>query len=165
MKAIARLLAFLGIASVLGAVWARATRVPDPAVTDPAADEIKLAAIFEPLVFHGTSKAFRGGTLDCWFGGGVLDLRDAELDPAGARLVVRALFGGGQILVPAQWRVTSSVWGLGGLTDQREAVDRAPDAPTLAIEGTALFGGFAVSSRITEDEARGLELAKAWQRR
>jgi hypothetical protein len=50
-------------------------------------------------MFHSTATAFRGGTLDCWYGGGIVDLRDATLDPAGAHLEVKAVFGGAQILV------------------------------------------------------------------
>ena len=69
---------------------------------------VRLVAIFSPVAFHSTASAFRGGTLDCWYGGGIVDLRDATLDPAGARLEVKAVFGGAQIVVPATggWRST-----------------------------------------------------------
>ena len=103
-------------------------------------------AIFGPLEFHSTSRNFRGGRLECWYGGGVLDLRDATLAPEGATLQVRAVFGGGQILVPADWRVVSTVSGMGGLQDIRDAKGYAADAPELVIEGTLIAGGFAVSS-------------------
>ena len=83
--------------------------------TDPSADEIVAVAIFGPLEFHSTSKNFRGGRLECWYGGGVLDLRDATLAPEGATLQVRAVFGGGQIVVPNDWKVVSTVQGMGGL--------------------------------------------------
>ena len=116
--------------------------------TDPAADEIVAVAIFEPLDFHSTSRNFRGGRLECWYGGGVLDLRDAALAPEGATLQVRAVFGGGQILVPSDWKVVSTVRGAGGLQDIREAKGYAADAPELVIEGTLIAGGFAVSSEL-----------------
>ena len=103
-------------------------------------------AIFGPLEFHSTSRNFRGGRLECWYGGGVLDLRDATLAPEGATLQVRAVFGGGQILVPADWKVVSTVSGMGGLQDIRDAKGYAADAPELVIEGTLIAGGFAVSS-------------------
>ena len=106
--------------------------------TDRSADEIVAVAIFEPLEFRSTSRNFRGGRLECWYGGGVLDLRDAALAPEGATLQVRAVFGGGQILVPADWKVVSTVRGMGGLQDLREAKGYAADAPELVIEGTLI---------------------------
>jgi hypothetical protein len=155
--------AFIATA-VAAAVAARAASREIDVVDDPDADEVRLAAIFGPLSFRSTAAAFRGGTLDCWFGGGVLDLREAVPDPAGMHLDVRAIFGGGQIVVPPSWRVTTSVVGLGGAGDSRPTgghVPDAPDAPELTIEGVALFGGFGVTSEFSETEARGLDEAVA----
>ena len=126
------------------------THVP---TTDPTADEIVAVAIFGPLEFHSTSRNFRGGRLECWYGGGVLDLRDAVLAPEGATLQVRAVFGGGQILVPAAWKVVSTVRGMGGLQDIRDAKGYASDAPELVIEGLLVAGGFAVSSELEDGAA------------
>ncbi len=121
--------------------------------TDPSADEIVAVAIFGPLDFRSTTRNFRGGRLECWYGGGVLDLRDAVLAPEGATLQVRAVFGGGQILVPASWKVVSTVRGMGGLQDLREAKGYAADAPELVIEGLLIAGGFAVSSELDRGES------------
>jgi hypothetical protein len=121
--------------------------------TDPAADEIVAVAIFDQLDFHSTSRNFRGGLVECWYGGGVLDLRDATLAPEGATLQVRAVFGGGQILVPADWKVVSTVRGMGGLQDIREAKGYAANAPELAIEGLLIAGGFAVSSELDRGDS------------
>ena len=120
--------------------------------TDPSADEIVAVAIFEPLEFHSTSGNFRGGRLECWYGGGVLDLRDATLAPEGATLQVRAVFGGGQILVPADWKVVSTIRGMGGLQDIRDAKGYAADAPELVIEGILIGAGFAVQSELNAGE-------------
>lgn len=150
------------IGGALGAVAARRRIVP---VTEPDADEIRLAAIFAPIHFQGRATNFRGGTVDCWYGGGVIDLREAVLDAAGARLEVKAVFGGGQILVPESWKVTTNVMGLGGIGDSRPGLERAEDAPHLTIDGFALFGGFAVMSDVPEDELRGLdEQIRRWSR-
>jgi hypothetical protein len=121
--------------------------------TDRSADEIVAVAIFDQLDFRSTSRNFRGGRLECWYGGGVLDLRDAVLAPEGATLQVRAVFGGGQILVPADWKVVSTVHGAGGLQDLRQAKGYAADAPELVIEGTLFAGGFAVSSELADGAA------------
>ena len=69
---------------------------------------------------------------------------------------MRAIFGGGQILVPPSWRVDSSVRGLGGLGDQRPVQGRADDAPELSIEGFVFAGGFAVMSELDADSAEWL---------
>lgn len=142
------------VAAALGALAARRRIVP---VAAAEADEIELRAIFEPIHYQGKAAAFRGGTLEFWYGGGVIDLRESVLDQAGAHLEVQAIFGGAQILVPESWRVTANVKGIGGLGDNRPPMARAEDAPHLTIEGFVLFGGFAVMSDVPEDELRGLD--------
>jgi len=163
MSAIGRITAvFTGglvLASVVGAIAARSAKQRIVKVDDPEADEIRLAAIFEPLSFRSTASSFRGGSVDCWYGGGVIDLRDATLDPAGARLQVRAIAGGAQILIPETWAITTKVVGIGGIGDGRPRVEHAADAPQLAIEGVVLFGGFGVASEISDEEVRGLDEA------
>ena len=168
MDAVRRLLALftggLMLASVMGLFIARATKERIEVVDAPDADEIRLAAIFEPMSFRSTATRFRGGTVDCWYGGGIIDLREAVLDPGGARLDVRAIFGGAQIVVPASWRVRSKVVGIGGLGDARPRVQYEAEAPHLTIEGLAIFGGFGVVSELPEAAVRGLDEAVARSR-
>jgi hypothetical protein len=119
--------------------------------TEPEADEVDLHAYFEPLEFKSTAAAFRGGRVECWFGGGTIDLREAKLDPLGARLQVTAVFGGGTVLVPEGWVVETHVVGIGGAGDVRGRNGELPlsdgGAPRLVIEGKVVFGGFGVMSR------------------
>jgi hypothetical protein len=95
MRVIGRLLVLLlgGMiaAAVAGTIAARQAQRRIVPIDDPEADEIRLAAIFAPVSFRSTATSFRGGSIDCWYGGGVIDLREATLDPAGARLEVRAV--------------------------------------------------------------------------
>ena len=91
----------------------------------PDADEVRLAAIFEPISFESRASSFRGGEIELWYGGGIIDLRGATLAPEGATLRIRAVFGGAQLLVPEIWRVTTRVMGIGGAGDGRPRVDRA----------------------------------------
>lgn len=150
------------IGGAIAALRERRRVVPAPA---PEADEIELRAIFEPMHFQSRASGFRGGTIQCWYGGGVVDLRDAVLDPAGARLDIRAVFGGGQLIVPETWNVTSNVVGIGGVGDTRPRVERPADAPHLTIDGYVLFGGYAVMTEVPEDELRGLdEQIRRWAR-
>jgi hypothetical protein len=145
------------VAAAVGAFSVKRRLTP---TTDESADEITAVAIFAPLAFHSTAKAFRGGELECWYGGGVLDLRDAQLAPEGATLKVRAIFGGGQIIVPATWRVVTRVSGMGGIQDVREAKGYSAIDPELTIEGTLIAGGFAVTSELAEGEDQWLKTMK-----
>lgn len=157
-------MAVLGIASGLAAIAAVYTRRRFVPIDDPASDEFRIGAVFGPLYFRSTAPALRAGTIECWYGGGIVDLRDAVLDPAGAHLTVRSVFGGGQIVVPASWAVTGAVRGLGGFQDRRPPVARQADAPRLTIEVTAVFGGFAVLSDVSEKDLEGLREAVAARR-
>ena len=123
---------------------------------EPDADEVDLVAAFAPLDFKSTATAFRGGRVETWFGGGVIDLRDATLDPMGATIEVNALFGGGSLIVPEDWNVETSVAGIGGAGDGRPVRDRAPEAPTLRVEGLALFGGWGISSEAGDERSEDL---------
>jgi hypothetical protein len=135
---------------VAGAVAAMAAKQRLEPTTDPSADDITVASIFGPLTFKSTAQHFRGGTVECWYGGGILDLREATLAPDGATLRIKAVFGGGQIVVPPSWQVVTHISGIGGMNDARPAVDAATDTPTLTIEGTVIFGGFQVTSEMPQ---------------
>ena len=165
MSVIGRLLAlvFAGfvLSSIAAAIGARMMKQRIVPLDAPDADEVRLVAILEPLDFRSTSTNFRGGTLDCWYGGGVIDLREAKLDPAGARLEVRGIFGGGQIVVPEEWRVTTKVQGIGGIGDARQQVERPVTAPLLIIEGVAFMGGFGITSEYSQKEADAMADAVA----
>src|SRR4051812_50193839 len=99
------------VAGAVAALQARRRIGPD---TPETADDIVASAIFGPLDYHSTATNLRTGALELWYGGGVLDLRDATLAPEGATLNVKVVFGGGQVLVPATWRVVTAGRGLGG---------------------------------------------------
>jgi predicted membrane protein len=74
------------------------------------------------------------------FGGVTLDLRDARLDPEGARIDVTAIFGGVEILVPRGWRVTTSGTPILGGIDNKTAGEAA-GGPELLIDALAILGG------------------------
>ena len=165
MNVIARLTAILtgafALTAIGAAIAARTMKERIVPVDAPDASEVTLRAIFEPIDFRSSSTMFRGGTLDCWFGGGVIDLRDAILDPSGARIDVRAIFGGAQFVVPEAWRVTTNVVGLGGIGDARGGIQRPVTAPLLVIDGIALFGGFGITSELSEQQATAVADAVA----
>ena len=160
MRGIGRLLAAVTaglvasmVVAAVAAVSAKRRLVP---LEDPDADDVRIVAIFDQMAFRSTASSFRGGTVDCWYGGGAIDLRGATLDPAGATLRVRTIFGGGQIVVPDSWRVVNDVVVVaGGIGDTRGRGERPDDAPELRLEGICVFGGFGITSELDEaaDEA------------
>ena len=109
-------------------------------------------AIFDGIELKNRAKAFAGGSVLAWFGGVAIDLREATL-ASDARLSVHALFGGVAIRVPPGWRLESNLSAIAGGADVR-ASDAAEtsDAPTLTLDGRALFGGISVSARAPIDE-------------
>jgi hypothetical protein len=151
------LLAFgaVWLAAIVGALLRKSQVLP---MSEPDEDEVTLSAVFAPLAFQSTAKAFRGGSVDCWFGGGTIDLRGATIDPAGAWLEAKAVFGGGQIVVPASWNVVVHSRGLGGV-GRTDGLDEgaAPTGPTLTIDATVFAGGFSISSELTPDAEHWLD--------
>jgi predicted membrane protein len=140
------LLAWFGF-MVFSVVTAFQRKAQAPATPPaPDADDLEIVTVFDELSFRSTAASLRHATVETRFGGGVLDLTGATLDPAGATLEVTSIFGGGQLIVPEGWRVTSSVKGIGGIGDSRPARDRMPDAPHLTIQGLAIFGGWGITS-------------------
>jgi hypothetical protein len=120
-----------------------------PSRGDEESDEVALAAVLNGIELENRSQAFRGGSMLSWLGGIVVDLRDAQLAPEGARLDVHAVFGGIAVRVPPGWRVESSVKAIGGGV----AVPSHPvveHAPTLRLHGFAAFGGVAVTAKTSE---------------
>lgn len=87
------------------------------------------------------SDNFKGGKLDCVFGGFKLDLSEVKLAKDGASLEVSGVFGGGEIILPKGVKVemeNASI--MGGITN-RVTDKGGTDSPVLKIKATAVFGG------------------------
>jgi len=82
------------------------------------------------------------------FGGATLDLRDAHIDEV-ATVDAFAMFGGVQILVPKDWRVSLGGTPIFGGYDDKTSGNGSlpPDAPVLKVNATALFGGVEVANQ------------------
>ena len=80
------------------------------------------------------------------FGGSDIDLRDAELPPGGMTITAVAMFGGIDIVVPEGINVVVSGAGIFGAFEGRKRKTPAiPGAPTIKVEGVAIFGGVEVT--------------------
>ncbi len=136
------ILGFIG--SLIGAAIAKGRLASSGGPSD---DEVELVAVFEPLEFSSTAAGLRRASILTWYGGGTVDLRGATLNPAGATLTLRAIYGGIRLLVPETWRVERNAIAIfGGIGDARDQARVAVDGPTLRVEGFAIFGGAGILS-------------------
>lgn len=114
-----------------------------PSRGDEDSNELSLLAVFDGIELESRATAFKGGSLLAWYGGVEVDLRGAVLAP-GARLAVYTLFGGIEITTPPGWRVESTVRAFAGGVELPTPGQDDPEAPMLALTGSALFGGVVV---------------------
>lgn len=133
-----------GIASAVAAAYARG-RIESHG--DEGDDEFDIAAIFSGQDFASKATALRRGTVLSWYGGGTVDLRGATLDPSGATLTARSIFGGIRLVVPETWRIVRDTISIaGGIGDARNP-DRIDESlPALRLEGWSVFGGIGIVS-------------------
>ncbi len=115
---------------------------------DDASDVFSIAAIVGGAERTSRATALRHGRVLACCGGVQLDLREAALDPAGARLSIRALMGGVQVTMPRGWRVLLDAETRAGAIERNTTpLDALPeDAPVLHVEVDAVMGGVALSS-------------------
>ena len=106
----------------------------------------EMLAVLNGIDLKSRATGFRGGSMFAWLGGIAVDLREAELAPD-AKLRVSTLFGGIAVRIPAGWQVESNVKALFGGVDVKALGATDPTAPTLTLEGMALFGGIAVGAK------------------
>jgi predicted membrane protein len=103
-------------------------------------NEDAIGAVFSGQNINFAGEEFKGKTVGAVFGGMKLDLRKAKIKDD-VVINAKAIFGGVEILVPDDVIVkvkSNSIFG--GITNKKE---NAPDkkAPTIYINGTAVFGG------------------------
>lgn len=105
-------------------------------------DFIDCSKVFSVANILVKSQNFKGGSASFVFGGGEIDLRQAQLAEGLNILKLECVFGGLKILVPNTWDVsieTSSVFG--GFNDEREInIDNIDKTKKLLIKAEAVFG-------------------------
>lgn len=104
-------------------------------------------------VFAGSKKRianqiFKGGEMNNIFGGSELDLTQAILDEGENVLEILCIFGGTEMVVPADWNVRVEVISIfGGFSDKRNIIKQSSDdSKILIIKGICLFGGGEIKS-------------------
>jgi predicted membrane protein len=137
-------------------IWKRKISKQDAATNAPfSASQIQEAnedvftasAVLGSVQRNVFSKSFKGGFVNCVFGGVVINL--AQSDFEGAVVVeVSVLFGGAEIIIPSNWRLKNEVNViLGGVEDKRAnnpAVFQSEK--TLILRGNVALGGLEIKS-------------------
>lgn len=105
-------------------------------------------------VFSGTTEklsmeAFRGGEVNCVFGGVELDFYDCQLPEGVTHLELNTIFGGTVLYIPEEWNVEirrEQVFG--NFVDLRSKSELEIDkSRTLVIKASSVFGGGEIKSK------------------
>jgi len=106
------------------------------------------------FVFGGSNEKldvpdFKGGEINCVFGGIELDVSDSQLAEGTNMLEINTVFGGVVIYAPVEWNIQlhqSSV--MGNFKDSRPQPDFAiDDTKVLIIKASSVFGGGEIKCR------------------
>ena len=95
------------------------------------------------------AKDFRGSKMFAVFGGYEVDLTQADMQGTEAYVEASAVFGGGEIRIPTNWKVLVQGVGIfGGYNDKTHYIQTDPSVPvkTLYVRGVAVFGGIEVKN-------------------
>ena len=94
-------------------------------------------------------KEFKGGDINCVFGGIELDLMDSELAEGIHTLEINSIFGGCVLFVPITWNIEiRSTRVFGQFVDSRPKPGfKVDEKSKLIIEANAVFGGGEIKCR------------------
>ena len=109
------------------------------------ADESSVIAIFSGTDRKGVWDPPKKLNVLAVFGGSDIDLREARFPPGGLTINAVALFGGVDIVVPEGTNVVMSGAGIFGAFEAgKRKIAAISGAPTVKVEGAAIFGGVGV---------------------
>ena len=141
----------IGSALVLQATGRHSREVPGADIDDT----LNIFAVLGGSKRASASTKFRGGEVTAFMGGYQIDLRQATIAPGEeAVLDIFTAMGGGEIVVPASWTVsTPIVVVMGGIDDKRIAplpgaipTTGGKAAPRLVLRGLLMLGGIEIKS-------------------
>lgn len=101
------------------------------------------SAVFGGGNYQVVGEKFMGTSMNAVFGGVELDLRNAIIDED-VVINATAVFGGIEIWVPSHVRVKVSNVPIFGGVDNRANRAIEPDAPTIFVNSTCMFGGIEI---------------------
>lgn len=95
-----------------------------------------------------------------FWGGGVVDLREAVFTTKKVTIRAMAIMGGIEIIAPESATVHVTGLGLMGGFDHGATAQGAPGAPVIVVTGFAFWGGISVKRRPTKAEAERRRLER-----
>ncbi len=110
-------------------------------------DIIDSVSIFGSVKKNVISKNFKGGEITCVFGGADINLSQSDIQGE-VVLEINHIFGGSQLVVPANWKVKSEIVAIfGGIEDNRHTHQGDMEADkVLIVKGSIVFGGIDIKS-------------------
>ncbi|VAV92926.1 hypothetical protein MNBD_ACTINO01-1733 [hydrothermal vent metagenome] len=115
-----------------------------PVYGDETNNEFSIVAAMSGQSFESKAENLREGRVLALFGGVELDLVGAAIGN-GATIILHAVLGGIDVIVPPGWRVeaiTNEM--LGGIGNRTNPDGQDDDAPLLLIDATAVLGGIEI---------------------
>jgi predicted membrane protein len=115
--------------------------------TEEKDDYMDASNVFGGFRKHVVSKNFKGGELTNFFGGGELNLTQADISGK-VSLEITAIFGGVKLVVPRNWDIQSEITTFCGGIDDKRQIDPNVVSPEkiLVLKGNAVFGGIEIVS-------------------
>lgn len=111
-------------------------------------DHLQVEAVFGSVKKNVISKDFKGGEINCVFGGAEINLMQAEISST-VEIEINCVFAGVRLILPSNWKVRSELSAvLGSVEDKRMVIkDVVSDADNvLILKGSAVFGGIEIQS-------------------
>lgn len=119
----------------------------DTSTIDISEDILNVNSTFGSVEKNVFSKNFKGGNISCIFGGGQINFAHADFEGI-AVLDVSIIFGGMDIVLPANWNLKNEISVVfGGIEDKRRVLPNGGEtAKTLILKGNIMFGGIEIKS-------------------
>lgn len=116
-------------------------------VDNSSEDYLDINSVFGSAEKSMFTKAFKGGNINCAFGGSKINLTQADIEDR-AVLNVSVAFGGAEITVPANWQVQNDLTAiLGGIEDKRRLITpQTEQKKTLVLRGGIFCGGVEIKN-------------------
>lgn len=111
-------------------------------------DYLDSVSIFGGVEKNIVTKDFKGGQVTTFFGGSSIDMSQADMANK-AVLEVTQVFGGSNLIIPANWKLSSEVVSVFGAVEDKRVIRKDQDVTTmktLVLKGTSIFGGIEIKS-------------------
>ncbi|HTN36013.1 MAG TPA: DUF5668 domain-containing protein [Arachidicoccus sp.] len=109
-------------------------------------DYLDVNSVFGSAEKSMFTKTFKGGNINCAFGGSKINLTQADIEER-ATLNISVAFGGAEITVPANWQIQNELTAiLGGIEDKRRLMATVDTKKTLILRGGIFCGGVEIKN-------------------